>query len=287
MCQATPSCVGFTHDGTNCVLHSDWGNSTATTGTNLYLVTGTAQNRNYIQAIPNFIFTTSVDPYLLLWYTFKDTVSTGTTVLNSGGLGSMNNGTLNGGMTATMLVSSGTVKATGGTVGNVLNLTKGSNQYMSIGLLLFGGSSFTLCFWFKRDVVGTDNWPRIIDFGNGSTALQNMVLAISTASSNNGYIMFSLGETGTWGTTYYLTTSSVCDNTWRHIALVCTFGSQTSSTYVPYVNGVAGTSFTTAAPSANVRANNYIGGRNDTPSCFKCSYCMHSSFFYAMLFVFV
>ena len=218
----------------------------------------------------------------MLWYSFDDSGTTGTTVTNLGGLGSWNNGTLNGTSTSSMIVTRTKID---GTTSAVLALAKASSQYMSIGSFFFGGSSFTICFWFKRDILATgaggDNYPRIVDFGIGTVALQNMVLAINTASgSSNGFIQFNVGETG-WGTTSYLTTSTVCDNTWRHIALVCTYSSQASSTYTPYVNGAAGTPFTNSVPSANIRTTNYIGGRNDNSvtyqSCFVDDFRLYNS----------
>ena len=166
----------------------------------------------------------------LLKYSF-DTWTSGTSIANEGSLGSAYNGTLNtvGSGTATIISSD---KANGTQClslstnnGGTATTTKGG--YMSIPAFTFGGTSYTVCCWYKKNsTTVNESWVRIFDFGNGA-GIQNLRCGFYNQTGilffNNTNSDVSLGS------------GSYCDNLWHHICLVfdsvvnkCTF----------YLNGV-------------------------------------------------
>ena len=59
-----------------------------------------------------------------------------------------------------------------------------------------------------------------------------------------------------------MSTGTSCDGVWRHVAIVCTFGTITSSTYTCYINGANVKTFSGPACSNSTRALNYLGRSN-------------------------
>ena len=116
----------------------------------------------------------------ILKYSF-DTWTSGTSIANEGSLGSAYNGTLNtvGSGTATIISSD---KANG-TQCLSLNTNNGGNAtttrggYMSIPAFTFGGTSYTICCWYKKNTA-TETWARLFDFSNGS-GNQNIVVGFN------------------------------------------------------------------------------------------------------------
>ena len=91
----------------------------------------------------------------VLWYSF-DTYTSGTSVPNDGSLGTAYNGTL-----VTVGTGSATVISSDCAVGTkCLSLNTGQNGsstssnggYMSIPSFTFGGTSYTVCIWYKKNI---------------------------------------------------------------------------------------------------------------------------------------
>jgi hypothetical protein len=115
---------------------------------------------------PAQIATIASFPVPLLWYTFDDWTS-GSTVINNGTLGITNNGTLQNGAS---IVS----QTRNSVTSNCLSLTAASSQYMFIPSFMFGGGSFSVCFWYKTPSNTTN--ARIFDFGSGAVLNQNLII---------------------------------------------------------------------------------------------------------------
>ena len=248
-------CQGYTYNRSTqtCTLRAQLLLDTQTSAVNAssYLV---SINMYYISPGPSII--------PALWYTFNDYTPLSALINNYGTLGISCNGTLatglTGGTKATVTLSPITYN-NNIVLTNCLSLSLAQKQYMSIPSFTFGGGDFTVCFWYNTS--GTGGYARVFDFGNGAPA-QNLLLDFQTSTlklyMNNGTTTIpQINHTS------LMTAGTSADGSWRHLALVCTYGTATSCTYTCYANGTSsGISFTGPALLQTSRTKNYIGRSN-------------------------
>ena len=155
----------------------------------------------------------------ILKYSF-DTWTSGTSIANEGSLGSAYNGTLNtvGSGTATIISSD---KANG-TQCLSLNTNNGGNAattsggYMSIPAFTFGGTSFTICFWYKKSsATANEKNARILNFFGNSPTDPSLIIKFSSTSNCLAYYK---GDSN--GTDSFTITNIISDDIWRHVTIV-------------------------------------------------------------------
>ena len=180
---------------------------------------------------------------LVLWYTFNDWTTGQTIVNNKGSYGATNNGTLMNGATVS-------TQTRGSKTSPCLYLN-GQSQYMQIPPFLFGGGSFTVCFWYYS--FYTSLYAGMFNFNN-TGFVDAMVMYMwspfnfYTNDSNAG----GLVNTG-------LSSTGFADTVWSHVTLKCTFSTPTNCSYKLYANGINTQTFTGSAITNVTRTLNYIG----------------------------
>jgi hypothetical protein len=116
----------------------------------------------------------------------------------------------------------------------------------------FGSTNFTIEFWVNFSSVASGQ--QIIS-AYGAT---NLNYAIYTAT--NGTLNYYLSSNGTtWNIASGVSMGSVSVNTWIHVALV-----RNGSTFIPYLNGVAGTTATSASSIFTNTQPICVGAHNTT-----------------------
>ena len=121
-----------------------------------------------------------------------------------------------------------------------------SAPYSSGGQL--GSNNFTIELWINLSSVASGQ--QIVSAYTGAT---NYNYTIFTTSS--GTLNYYLSSTGTsWNISNGLSIGNISVNTWYHVALV-----RNGSTFTPYLNGVAGTTATSASAIYSNTIPTYIG----------------------------
>ena len=177
-----------------------------------------------------------------------DTYISGTTVQNEGTLGSTLDATLyNGALVTTTSPAIGT---------KCLSLTAANSQYMSTSNpVTLSGTDWAVCFWYKKDSsTVSETGVRVFDI---STALDTTTSEITVGFNNSGSLYLSIGG----GTSQTLCSTSCCDGTWCHVAIVY---NSTTSQYNFYFNGIMCMSSVPASSIGTIgtnisRAYFYIG----------------------------
>ena len=194
-----------------------------------------------------------------IWYTFDDYTPVFTNIQNYGTLGTPYNGTLATGLasgTKATVTLSPIAYNNNIVLTNCLSLSVAQKQYMSIPTFTFGGGSFTVCFWYNA-ATGNSTYSRVFDFGNGSPS-QNLIFLFQSSTLTCQIY----NDTTRIVNTTIMNTGSSANGSWRHIALVCTYTTDTSCTYTCYVNSISGISFVGPVLLQTSRTNNYIGKSN-------------------------
>lgn len=131
----------------------------------------------------------------------------------------------------------------------------GTNSYITAtnSVLNVSSGDFTIEFWINFGNVNSGQQPISIYSGT------SLCLAFYTLSS--GTLNYYLSSTGSsWNIASGVSVGSVSANTWYHVALV-----RSGSTFTPYLNGVAGTT-TTSASNLNSQSAFYAGVSPNTSS---------------------
>lgn len=168
-----------------------------------------------------------------------DTYTSGTTVQNEGTLGSSLDATLyNNALVSTASPAIGT---------KCLSLTAANSQYMSTSNpITLSGTDWAVCFWYKKDSsTVSETGVRVFDI---STALDTTTSEIIVGFNNSGSLYLSIGG----GTSQTLCSTSCCDGTWRHVAVVY---NSTTSQYSFYFNGIMCTSSVPASSIGTIGSN--------------------------------
>ena len=266
-CQTITNCIGFVYDTDSskapysCVLHSDWGTNASSNTAVTYVLPSRVSSlaRSYV-GVQNIVFSTAVDPDLIIWYAMKgfdwySGAADARNITNLGGLGTYANAATQG-----MNANSGNwVAATGRSSNMTVFKLSMANQYLSISPFIFGGTSFTICFFVN--IPNTLTSGNIINFNNnyGSSQVQTVILNLA----NSGNLYYSTNDangtnptqiTGT-GLGVPLTSTAINDGTWRFMALVCTLASgTTTANYSFFMNSVG-----TAIPSTFTPTTTFTG----------------------------
>ena len=198
----------------------------------------------------------------VLRYSF-DTYTSGTSVPNDGSWGSAYNGTLVtvGTGTATVISSDCAVgtKCLSLNTGQSGAKTNTNGGYMTIPSFTFGGTSYTVCCWYKKNVsTVAEYWARLFEFASAITGVQNVCCGFLGTSPYSSLFFTKNDSNGNMSNTaLQSTTLSACDNVWRHICII--FDSSTSN-YFFYMNGVLSANSTTGTALISVqRTLNYLG----------------------------
>jgi hypothetical protein len=182
-----------------------------------------------------------VDPDLVLWYTFDNTVSDS----SPGGAGrsavlTSSTSTYAGKATFTTDSQMGT---------HALNLTPASTTggtisgYATIPApQTLAPDAVTFAFWVKLTAnTSAENWERIFDFGNGSTGDSFLYLTARASDATNTPLRFGISNTGHVDSAEERleSPSMLSARVWHHVAIVLPMpsGGNTSYTGSLYVDG--------------------------------------------------
>ena len=127
----------------------------------------------------------------------------------------------------------------------------GSTDYLSVpnnSSLQFGTNNFTIEFWVN--FISVASGQQVI---NGYQAIPNINYAIYTNSSGTLNYFFS-SDGSNWNIASGVSIGSITVGQWYHVALV-----RNGSVFTPYLNGVAGTTTTSAAAIFTNSSPTYIG----------------------------
>ena len=135
----------------------------------------------------------------VLKYSF-DSWTGGTTILNEGSLGPAGNGTL-----CTVGIGSSNIINTDCATGTqCLSLntnmngtfTNSNGGYMSIPTFTFGGTSYTICCWYKKNATTTaEGWARLWDMGTSGN-VNNFVCGFKGNYPNSTLFMSKVDTLG-------------------------------------------------------------------------------------------
>ena len=206
------------------------------------------------------------DHDLVLWYKFDE--STGTTAADSAMFG----GFARNGMLETMGIGGNASFSTSKQVGThavslsppLPILANGNGGYITVPSLQdLAPEALTIAVWVNlASVSAQQNWERIFDFGNGSTAnnyLYLVALAPETSSTCVQFFISTNGHSASSGQTIS-SPSALTPNLWHHIAVVLPAGATYTGTL--YVDGVAvasNSAMTLHASDIGPTINNWIG----------------------------
>lgn len=217
----------------------------------------------------------TIDPDLVLWYQFDE--SSGTIAYDSAQfVGVARNATL---MT-TGPGGSATFSTASQVGSHALALSPAgpaSNGGGYVVLPTFDSlapGAITIAVWVKMAVAGpAQNWERIYDFGNSTTALRWFNLAARSGESPYGPI-FNISNTGHATSDQQRLTGSTAltANTWNHIVVVLPAGA--TYTGVMYVNGVVAATnnaMTVHLSDIGATSNNWFGRSQFTDPYFNGS----------------
>lgn len=146
-----------------------------------------------------------------------------------------------------------TVTATNATISTAQGKFGGASGYFNGSAYITATSSgfnissgnFTIEFWIRFNATGAGQQPVSIYSGS------SLCMAFYTSANNLNYYLSSNGSS--WNIASGVSAGAIAANTWYHVALV-----RNGNTFTPYVNGVAGTS-TTSASNLNAQTTFYAG----------------------------
>ena len=145
---------------------------------------------------------------------------------------------------------------TTGTLGNAINLTSASSQYLTLPAGVVSTlDDCTFAAWVKATTQST--WQRIFDFGTGTTNYMFLTTQYSSTSGSNNRMRFAITTGGGAGEQSILSTVAVGTGVWVHVAVTLSGGTGNL-----YINGsLAGstTGMTLKPSSLGVTTQNYIG----------------------------
>lgn len=207
---------------------------------------------------PNF------DPDLALWYRFDE----------SGGATAFDSAMLGGVARNAMLMTTGP-----GAMAQFTTTRQVGSHAVALSPPLLGPAPYggyvvvpalaplapdaaTIAVWVNLGAAtSTQNWERIWDFGDSSTAPRWMNLTARTGSSPNGPVFATSASGHTDARTERLVSPTpLTANVWHHVAIVLSAG--TPYTGVMYVDGVAvatNNAMTVHLADIGATANNWIG----------------------------
>ena len=198
----------------------------------------------------------------ILKYSF-DSWTGGTIILNEGSLGTAGNGTL-----CTVGIGSSNIINTDCATGTqCLSLntnmngtfTNSNGGYMSIPPFTFGGTSYTICCWYKKNATTTAEWwARLWDMGTSGN-VNNFVCGFKGIAPYSTLFNSKVDSMGSENAVNMLpgTPNHCCDGIWRHVAVVF---DNSILKYNFYLNGVLCNNSLTGTNMVNTsRPYCYIG----------------------------
>ncbi|MDD5340339.1 MAG: right-handed parallel beta-helix repeat-containing protein [Candidatus ainarchaeum sp.] len=126
---------------------------------------------------------------------------------------------------------------------------RGSSQYMSLPTgLLSSTKNFTISAWVYWADIGTTNWPRVFDFGTGTT----VYMFLTTDSGT--YPRFAITTGGTGGEQTITASSALSPYAWHHIVVTLNNATSTGTLYID--GAVAGTNASMALTPSSLGSTN-------------------------------
>lgn len=188
----------------------------------------------------------SLSNQLVIRYTFDTSTFSGVNIKN-----------VATGQNEATTVNSATYSTSSYRQGNAsLYLVKTSSQYVNVNTSFTTGiNGITFTCWFRNNNATTD-YGRIFNF-HASDKNNVLGMLVNYPSVNNLYVsVFSGTSTSEFNTGY---ATAVNDDTWRHMAWVCT--PYSSNTNYLYINGSLVSTFLTWYPPSVARTGSF--GNND------------------------